>query len=251
MLAKVFREICTSFGWRFKKVIGLAEQVPTDADVVLFILSLIDLSQVTTPYIGMHVIRDPKDVIVSGYLYHMRCSEDWCINENPDATEPILFPNLPWSEQHKPEEWKRIYLDSLRDKSYQQILLEKNESDGLLFELYHYGFWTIQSMLEWDYNNPVVREIRFESIMSNYDETFREIFEYFDFSKTQIRRALLIAAREDLSRKSKRQLRANPHISSPNTTKWAEYFTQSHKDTFKDHFGDALSRLGYEKDEQW
>lgn len=251
LLAKVFREICLQFGWRFKTVIGQAKEIPSDADMVLFMHSLVDLGEVEHPYLGAHFIRDPRDVIVSGYLYHQRCSEDWCINESPDATEPILFPNLPWSQQHRPEAWKAAYVKSLNKTSYQQNLLSRDQDEGILFEMHNYGGWTIDSMLAWDYANPHVMEVKFEALMGEFDATFKSMFEFFGFSESQIDKGLRIARKEDLGRKSDRQLRANTHISSRQTTKWQRYFKSSHKEAFEKRFKGALVKLGYEEGDSW
>lgn len=251
LLAKVFRKICSKFGWRFKSVIGLAKDIPTDADVVLFMHSLVNFSSIKHAYVGAHFIRDPRDVIVSGYLYHKRCSEDWCINELPDATEPILFPNLPWSQQHKPESWKAQYIESLGKKSYQKNLLERDQDAGILFEMSNYGAWTIDSMRDWDYTNPWVKEVRFESLMNDFDGVFTALFEHFGFSEKQIKQGLRLAQKEDLSRKSDRQLRGNNHISSRKTTKWKTYFEATHKEAFNNRFGNVLSELGYETNDDW
>ncbi|MCI5212191.1 MAG: hypothetical protein D3910_26190, partial [Candidatus Electrothrix sp. ATG2] len=242
LLAKIFREICTTFGWRFKTVIGLAENVPEDADIILFMHSLIDLDSVDIPYIGAHFIRDPRDVIVSGYLYHKRCNEEWCINDQFDFTEPILFPNLPWSQQHRSEKWKREYLNLLKGKSYQQILRDKSERDGLLFELNNYGSWTVESMLHWDYDNSRIKEIQFEALINTFDDTFREMFEFFGFSEKQIKHCLRIAAKEDLNRKTKRQLRKDPHISPGGVTKWYGYFKQVHKDKTEEEENNEINK---------
>lgn len=250
MLSKIFSEICFAFDWKFAKVLGKSAEIP-DADVVLFVHSLIDLSAITTPYVGAHIIRDPRDVIVSGYLYHKQCKEKWCTNTRFDLSQPVLFPNVPYSQEHRSEEWKKQYLVSLGNKSYQQNLRERTESDGLLFELFHYGAWTIESMLRWDYNNPRVKEVRFEAIMSNFEETFKEMFVHFGFSDDQVAQALQIAAKEDLNRQTEKQLRANPHVSSRQTTKWHKYFKKIHKETFKRRFDDALVQLGYENSAQW
>lgn len=250
LLSKVFSEICFAFGWKFAKVLGKSVNVP-DADVVLFAHSLVDLNAITTPYVGAHFIRDPRDIIVSGYLYHKRCKEKWCTNTRFNLDEPILFPNVPYSQEHRSEEWKRRYVVSLGNRSYQQNLRERTESDGLLFELHHYGAWTIDSMLLWPYNNPRIKELRFETVMSHFDETFREMFVHFGFSNDQVTRALQIAAKEDLGRLTEKQLKANPHISSRQTTKWHKYFKDVHKEAFKQRFGDALVQLGYEKSDHW
>jgi hypothetical protein len=251
LLAKVFRELCQQFGWRFKTVIGKAKEVPTDADIVLFMHSLVDLGAVKHGYLGAHFTRDPRDVIVSGYLYHKRCSEDWCVNESPDATEPILFPNVPWSQQHRPESWKAAYIESLNNISYQQNLLDRDQGEGIHFEMHNYAAWTIDSMLDWDYANPRVLEVQFEALMGEFDTTFAQMFEFFGFSDIQIKHGLRIAKKEDLGRKSDRQLRANKHISSRQTTKWQRYFETSHKEAFEKRFEGALAKLGYAEGDSW
>lgn len=249
LLVKVFRNLCAEFGWTFKKVFGECRQLPENADVVLFSHSLVDLDSVDMPYVGIHLTRDPRDVVVSGYLYHKRCEEEWCLNSNFDFRAPILYPKVPYSQEHRPEHWKIEYLKSLGGKSYQQTLLDLIESEGLLFEMHHYGTWTIDSMLDWDYDNPNVEEIKFEELMSDFDQTFGRIFKHCGFSEEQMERALQIAAKEDLNRMDNRQLERNDHISSRQTTKWRNYFTAVHEQAFEERFGDVLVKLGYEIDQ--
>jgi hypothetical protein len=225
--------------------------MPSHIDLILFPHSLVDLSEVEVPFVGVHVVRDPRDVIVSGYLYHRRCEEAWCVNRDLNATEPILFPRVPWSQEHRSERWKREYLRSLDGKSYQQNLLGRNQTDGLLFEMEHCGRWTIESMMDWDYGHPSVLEIRFEDIMSNYDGTFRSVFQYIGLSGTRLEQAIGIAASEDLNRMTPREIQSNPHISSRRTSKWQLYFEDVHRRRFDQLFGDALVRLGYESSRFW
>ena len=251
LLSKVFRKICWEFGWEFKAVFGKSKNIPEDADIVSFVHSLVDFDSVNTPYVGAHFIRDPRDIIVSGYLYHLRCKEKWCTNTNFDPSDPILFPKVPKSQEYRDQDWKKKYLSSLGNKSYQQNLRERTESEGLLFEMDHYGAWTIESMLQWNYNNPNFVELRFESLMNNIDKIFRDLFERFEFSDAQISRALRIVAKNDLNRFTEKQLRANKHISSRNITKWQKYFKEIHRDAFKQKFGDILIRLGYESSDRW
>lgn len=251
LLAKVFRNLCAENGWTFERIFGKCEQIPRNSDVVLFTHSLIDLDLLDKPYVGVHLIRDPRDVIVSGYLYHKRCKEEWCFNSNFDLSVPILYPRVPYSQEHRPEAWKTEYLKSLRGKSYQQTLNDLTESEGLLFEMNHYGAWTIESMLDWNYENQNVEEIRFEELMNDFDQTFRRMFEYCGFSAVQVEQGLQIAAREDLNRLNDDELERNTHISSRQTTKWHKYFTAVHQEAFKERFGDALVRLGYKTEQDW
>lgn len=246
MLTKVFCDLCDEFGWTFKTVRGYCSTIPDDVDVVLFEHSLVDLSQAPKPYVGIHLIRDPRDVIVSGYLYHQRCKEKWCINTNFDLSEPINYPQVPLSQQHRSLDWKRQYLESLAGQAYQANLLARSPEEGLLFELHHYGAWTIESMLAWDYQNSGCLELKFESIMDDFDASFLAIFEHIELTPEQQQQALRIAVNHDLNRMSSEQVAHNVHISSRQTQKWCSYFQPIHAIAFQEQFGDALVRLGYE-----
>jgi hypothetical protein len=251
LLGKVVQSLCLDFGWSFRLVAGRIDTPPTDADVVVFLHSLVNLDSVGIPYTGAHFIRDPRDVIVSGYLYHLRCDEKWCTNKNLEPISPIRFPQVPYSQEQRSEEWKKQYLRSLRGRSYQETLRSLDECDGLLFEMCNYGRWTIESMLNWNYSLPNMLEVRFETVMSEFDVTFKKLFESFGLAGRELSKALRIVAKEDLGRMTDEQLAAMDHVSSGGTTKWQKYFGEVHKEAFKHRFGDALVRLGYEASNDW
>lgn len=251
LMIKVFSMIGMQFGLRMRQVGGLCNNIPDDADIIVFQHSLTNINNVETPYAGVHFIRDPRDIIVSGYLYHMRCTEAWCTNTDFSLDIPVLFPRVPASQAHRPENWKRNYLLSLGNQSYQQNLHNRTDSDGLLYEMKHYGAWTINSMLDWNYNNTRVKEIRFETLMNNYNDTFMMIFTHLGFSGDDLAIALQLSAMENLNNKTDSQILRDSHIGSRATTKWKNYFKDAHKKAFKGMFGDALVQLGYEDSDQW
>ncbi len=106
-------------------------------------------------------------------------------------------------------------------------------------------------MLSWDYSRRNMLEVRFETVMSEFDATFKKLFESFGFSAQELSKASRIAAKEDLGRMTDKQTQAMEHVSSRGTTKWKKYFGEVHKETFKHRFGDALVRLGYETSNDW
>jgi hypothetical protein len=249
LLLKVFRKLCDEFDWSLEQIVGQCRTVPPNVEVVLLMHSQIDFDAIhIPPFVGVHLRRDPRDVIVSGYLYHRRCSEPWCINTDLDFTSPIVFPRVPYSQEHRSESWKRDYLKSLKGQSYQQILLDLNQEDGLLFEMDHYGSWTIEDMLNWNYEIDNILEVKFEEIMSMYDISFLRILEHCGFSGQPLQKAVQISFDEDLNRMSDDELENNAHIVSRETGKWEKYFTPTLETAFSDRFGDALVRLGYESD---
>jgi hypothetical protein len=247
LLSKIFGQICKAADLSFQVLYGKQTQLPQDFDVTLFAHSLVDFNKKSSPFIGVHIIRDPRDIIVSGYLHHCRTVEKWCTNTDFSQNTPILFPRVPLSQQHRTEKWKIRYLESLEGISYQQKLLNMSVQDGLLFEMSHYGAWTIQSMREWDYHQDNILELQFESLMNNYDNTFRLIFSFLGFSETEIEVAISIAEKHDIGRKSSKEIQKMTHVYSKKTTKWAEYFDQIHREAFYNKFGDVLIELDYEK----
>lgn len=250
-MTKVFRQICKHNNWRFRILYGKQTVIPKRADVLLFAHSLVDFRKLETPFLGLHIIRDPRDVIVSGYLYHKRTSEKWCVNTDFTLNPPIRHPQVPYPRQHLAEDWKRTYLASLGGKSYQANLLNLSQHDGLLFEMKYYGSWTTENMLAWDYQQTNMLEMKFEDLMGNFDGSFEQIFEHFRFSAEEIETNLRIASGHDLGRKSAEEIAQMAHVSTRKTSKWRDYFEPIHKDTFIDLFGDALITLGYEDDNDW
>jgi hypothetical protein len=251
LLEKVFYEISLRNGWGFRSLMGKQYHIPDGYDVLLFGHSLVDPSCLTQPFVGVHFVRDPRDIIVSGYLYHRRTKEKWCINTDLSTKAPIKFPRVPFSQEHRSEDWKIEYLESLDNKSYQANLLDMNQRDGLLFEINHYGGWTVENMVDWDYGNSNILEVKFEDMMKNYDQTFQNIFSHIGLSPSQHAIARDIAAKHDLGRKSEKEINNMKHVSSRESSKWQEYFEDVHKQVFQDKFGDILVRLNYENNSNW
>lgn len=253
LLTKIFGQICEFYGWRFGYVLEKTEGFSSNDDIILFAHSLIDKSLLEKPFVGIHLIRDPRDIIVSGYLYHLRTKEKWCVNKDFSLNSPIKSPQVPFLKQHCSEEWKRNYLKSLKNCSYQENLLNLSRSDGLIFEMNNFASWTIQQMIDWEYTNPLILEIKFEDLMTDFDNTVTNMIDFCNICKNDSDRNTIfqIAKRHDLSSKSDQQIASMKHITSRKTNRWQDYFEQIHKDLFIEKFGDILIQLGYEKNNSW
>jgi len=250
LLVGAFREIAQEFGLRFRTVLGRPDTIP-DADIILFAHSLVEPDELPRGFRGVHLVRDPRDVVVSGYLYHRRTDEAWCTNVSDDVSEPIRHPRVPYSQEHRPEAWKRAYLESLGGRSYQSHLLELPRDEGLAFELDHYGRWTLESMERWPGGDPRILELRFETIMADFDGAFGSLFRHLELEGEDLAAAMELAQRHDLSRRSDEELSEDPHVSSRNTTRWKGYFTDDLRRLFKERHGHLLVSLGYEADLDW
>jgi hypothetical protein len=106
-------------------------------------------------------------------------------------------------------------------------------------------------MKEWDYRRENILEITLESLMNNYDQTFRLIFEHMRFSELERDVGLEIASQHDLGRMSSKTIEKMSHVSSPRITKWKKYFGRRLKEVFIHKYGDILVNLGYETSNEW
>ena len=88
-------------------------------------------------YKAFHVIRDPRDIVVSGYFSHGK-------------SHPVHPVYNPWL------------------KNYKEKLNSLDKDQGLLLEL-EYCKTYFKRMYEWDYKNPNIYETKFE-ILTNYQQ---------------------------------------------------------------------------------
>jgi hypothetical protein len=95
--------------------------------------------------------------------------------------------------------------------------------------------------------HPEVLAIHFEDLINARALTLTHILDHF------LARAPLPAPRQLIpeSLESSINPRRSPTYRSGKTGEWKKYFTEKHKELFKDVAGDLLIRLGYEKDNRW
>ena len=188
------------FGLRMKEVYGLVQKANPAIDIVLLAHSLLGPDFASRPFRAVRVVRDPRDIWVSGYLFHRHTTEEWCRNTDFDPTSPIKYPRVDYSFQHYPETWKRDYLARLGEKSYQQNLLERDQEAGLAFELNGYSGRTLEAMRDWSLTTPDVLRVKLEDLMQSFDASLRAIFLHLGFSKRECELAIDLAAPHNISR---------------------------------------------------
>lgn len=246
LLTTIFSSIAFVFGYSFKVIIGKIEKIPTDIDIVFIVNPAIDQDIFNSDILGIQLIRDPRDIIVSGYLYHKRTSEEWCINSQFEYSDQIMYPLVPKSQEYRSTSWKTKYLNELNGVSYQKSLNSMEVKEGLGFEMSHYGKWTIESMEKFNSFSNNFLIVKFEDLMSNYDKTIAEIFSHLKLKNSVRKNAIKISHKHDLNRKTKNEIENMKHVSSPKTTKWKEYFSPELEEEFRLNFPNVLNSLGYQ-----
>ena len=96
-------------------------------------------------------------------------------------------------------------------------------------------------------NHPEILAIHFEDLIHDRAATLTHILDHF-LARVPLRTSseLILVSLESSINPSR-----SPTFRSGKTGEWKKYFTDEHKNIFKDVAGDLLIRLGYEKDNNW
>ena len=218
-LASVFGSICNLYSVSFNR--EFPEKTADGFAVYLQDHSQFDFESVPVPFRGVHMIRDPRDVIVSGCFYHQQSGEKWL---------------------HRARE-------EYGGMTYQEKINSfESFDDKLIFEMENCASWTIQEMIKWDYGNENFYEIKYESLIEDIDLVlFHQIFSFLKFPGELMPMFLNIAYKKSLFSGFKN----NMHVRSGKSRQWKEYFKSAHKKKFIELFGDLLVQLDYETDNSW
>jgi hypothetical protein len=217
----VLRTVAKQCGVRYAEVAG--GDGPIAADVYLFQHSRhFDRARFTgRPFRGTHMIRDPRDIVVSGYFYHLWTTEPWA--------------NLP-----DPRYGGR----SLREE-----LNRRDRHDGLLLEIERVILGDpLRDMLTWDYAQPEFLELRYEDVIADEAGSFDRAFRHFGFTGRDVGRGLDIVAEMSFSRVAGRtvgEVGTATHLRSGRPGEWREHFDAYHLERWQQLAGAAVARLSY------
>jgi hypothetical protein len=217
---RVLKSVSETYGLRFE-IVGPNRPSP-DSEVLLFNnafrfkLEYLEGRQ----FRGSHIIRDPRDLAVSGYHYHLRTTEQWA-----------MTPSKRWGGQ-----------------SYQELLRSMNPHDGLLTEIERCTGSEFKSMGNWDYSQPDFLELRYEDVLDDEAAAFGRLFRHYGFKDTECE-ASVQKARSfslDVVRADK-----DAHVRSGRPGEWRDAFEPEHIAKFKELTGNLLVQLGYETNMDW
>lgn len=202
---------------------------------------------------GIHLIRDPRDVVVSGYFSHLKT--------------------------HPPGKWTEML--ELRER-----LQELPKAEGLFLEM-DFLEPHFRDMAAWNYAHPDVLELRYEEVTAR--DHLDDLFLHLGLSGPDgpMRRAAFLIGRtfnklnnrglwpyrhrrliipkdiqrrivransfEQLSgtRRRKGQEDTGSHYRKGVAGDWRNHFEERHKAYFRSKYGGLLQQLGYEKNDAW
>lgn len=181
----------------------------------------------------LHVIRDPRDVLLSGCAYH---------HDAPVKGERFL---------HEPRA-------DLGGRSYQQHLnaLQGQEAK-LIFEMENKHAETLGEMRDWPWGDPRCSELRYEDLMDDRDGTlFGAALARLGLEGAELKAGLRAfwdnSLFGGLARPQDRDARLQGHIASGGRLRrWQRELPRAVGRIYADRFGADLIALGYEKDMSW
>lgn len=230
----------------------------SNAEMVSCIAADMEQARSLAEYRGVHVIRDPRDIIVSAYYSHK-------------TSHPVNhFPDL---------------------KQHRRRLQNLNVEDGLLLEM-DFSRDELFTLRDWDYQQHNVLELRMEDLTSDPYGGFLEVFQHFglvtETEPTKFAdeiRIVLKQARNRLSRRKawpsmlrttmdatgaivlsnvyrqrfeaksggrkKGQVDANSHYRKGVHGDWINHFTPRVLEEFVRQYGQQVVKMGYETDISW
>ncbi len=219
-LASIFRK--ASDCYEFEMYEGESPESFGSFDIVFQDHSVFTSSLLKETFRGVHMIRDPRDVVISGCFYHQRSNE-------------------PWLHIKRQRYGGLSYQEKLN--SYETL------SEKLLFEMEHISVLTIKDMWAWDYQSPSFYEVKYEDLVQDSELTqFREMFSFLGFSDTNFMHEMLSIAHDNSLFSGKVD---TSHVRSGAGQQWPEYFDKKLKRRFLELFGSVLIELGYEDDHSW
>ncbi|WP_374674441.1 sulfotransferase domain-containing protein [Ideonella sp.] len=205
-------------------------ELPQEADIFLQDHSKVDLKALKARFPkrgvrAVHVIRDPRDVVISGAFYHVKTVEKWANNPKKE----------------------------FGGKSYRQAISAlPTDHDKLVFEMDHTGGKTIREMVGWDYGmKDLCFEAKYEDLIVDRDlKIFTPMMQFLGFEGPRLEMALKFVRELSLFGGAAGSDPAD-HIRSGEGRQWVRTFTPELKAAFKERFPDALQKLGYEPGAEW
>jgi hypothetical protein len=221
-MERVFRNLAEKMGVRYEGPAIDPESSTLKPGFYQDYHSQFPLDVLAQSYRGFRMIRDPRDVIISGAHYHARGLEPW----------------LEVPQKH------------LQGKSYMEAICElETDQERYLFEMQRVGRHTCKKMLEGCDTLSNLITVKYETWVSDEKMTdFTATLKTLGFDENELALAQKAFFKFSLfgERKS-----LDGHTRSGKAAQWREKFTQSMGEKFIALYGDALITLGYETSHDW
>jgi hypothetical protein len=171
----------------------------------------------------LHLIRDPRDVLISAMHYHKKSTESWLHTPVPG------YNNVTYQRR----------LKALPTKLEQYV-----------FEMEHSTAGTLRGMLGWQYGRANCFEARYESLRQDADLSYwTRIADFLGFDEAERQSCRRRFWQNSLFGGLTRL--GNKHVRSGDVAQWKREFNRELAYAFVDRFPTVLQKLNYEPDNKW
>lgn len=176
----------------------------------------------------LHVIRDPRDILLSGCQYHQTAGP---------KGEKFL---------HTPRE-------DLGGKTYQEHLNALDtEEEKLLFEMRGKHAETLREMREWPNDHPAQMTLCYEDLMQDKEaKLFDTAMDHWGLNTQEKAKAKEIFFEKSLFGGTDAETARKGHVQSGKIERWKTELPKNTAHTYIAEFGDDLIALGYANDKKW
>ncbi len=195
------------------------------------------------------IVRHPKEIIISGYLYHKVCSEEWS-----RKVEGYYYNS--WEQNHFYQgavAKNKTYLDKAKTFSspisYQEKLNILPQTEGIIHEMNSVAKLTIDGMYQlnhYHHSNTIV--IKYEDLVFNHDKTIIKMCDFLEFSSRKSKKIIEYSLVHNLLIQKKKN-QVTSHATNKNVIKdrYKEYWNETIEAEFNKLFpADILSKFDYE-----
>lgn len=221
-IRRVIKDVCQKRQWNYKVIGGTNDSLVFPDSTVQFHMlvnsRVSDTQRMTKNALGFHLIRDPRDALVSGYwswkISHLNNSEKML-----DIREKLNVLDI--------EEGLLLMMDSLT--TFQQ--LQK---------------WNLGS-----YEN--ILDIRYEDLFQDTKGGFSRIFDFLQIpiDDSELNHLVSAYSFESLAQRKPGEEDVTSHFRKGGSGDWQNYFTDRVKAAFKEKHGDLLINLNYANSNDW
>lgn len=188
----------------------------------------LNLNRLGPRYRVTRFIRDPRDLIVSGYHYHRRGAEDWCHIIDPNEHDfSIVNGAIP--ENLPP------------GTSMASFLQQVKQEEGLIAEI-QFRARHFESMRQWPEADRRIKLYRYEEIIGREPQTFESIAAFYGLGWPRRKLAGRYARKYAASNVSG----TTSHIRNASPNQWKSAFTPRVEAYFNERYSDIIERYGYD-----
>ena len=168
--------------------------------------------------VGWHLIRDPRDVLISGANYHGWSDEQWLHEPRP----------------------------RLNGRTYQQAIRKLSFEQAVRFEMDGSTGHAIREMLNFDRRNGIIEDVQLETLLDDViGQHFRRVLQRTGLSDPAIESCMTLYRAQHARARKHGNVKLRRHVQSTDRSQWRYLFTPQLIDEFEQRFAGAGTALGY------